>query len=238
MCDCSDSDMIVIGEILRNVTAQVDEKFPDYVPEVLKVKTEVCILPCVWGDNSTDTIESGRRKLGRRSVIHSNRAALVVDARSRRRLAADTFKQLRGRRRSLADSTPAEMAKEACDFAEISQFAYAESEAVVKQIGDSLESMEESTDKDYLKKCSEIEKIAAEMIEELEENVKYTMDAENACIEAKDMAEKGDEKKTEECLKDAKEAAENAMKGLESVQKGQEEAKKKQMDAKKILLKA
>jgi hypothetical protein len=130
------------------------------------------------------------------------------------------------------------MAKEACDFAEISQFAYAESETIVQRIGDSVERMEESTDKDYLKKSSEVEKIAAEMIEELEQNIKYTMDAENACMEAEDMAEKGNEKKTEECLKDAKQAAENAMKGLESVQNGREEAKKKQMEAKKELLKA
>jgi hypothetical protein len=85
------------------------------------------------------------------------------------------------------------MAKEACDFAEISQFAYAESEAFVQRIGDSIESMEESTDKGYLKKCSEAEKIAAEMIKELEQNVKYTVDIENACMEAEDMAEKGNE---------------------------------------------
>jgi DNA repair exonuclease SbcCD ATPase subunit len=130
------------------------------------------------------------------------------------------------------------MAKEACDFAEISRSAYAKSEAAVKQIGDSLDNMEQSTDKDYLKKRSEIEKIAAEMIKELENSVKYTMDSGNACTKARDLAVKGDMKKTEECLKDAKDAAENAMKGLKSVQKGYEDAKKKHMEAKKSLLKA
>jgi len=237
LCDCSDSDMILIGEIIRNVTAQVDETFPDYVPEVLEVNTEVCILPCVWGDNSTETLESSRRKLGRRRRYTFKSGGTCRRCKKSRRLAADTFKQLRGRR-SLADITPAQMAKEACDFAEISQFAYAESEAFVQRIGDSIERMEESTDKDYLKKCSEVEKIAAEMIEELENKVKYTMDAENACLEAEDMAEKGNKTRTEECLKDAKKAAENAMKGLESLQKGHDEAKKKQMEAKKELLKA
>ncbi len=162
--------------------------------------------------------------LGEEGVIHSNRAALVVDARNlvdwrrtRSSSSEDAVVPLR-----TVQCTPTEMTKEACYFAEISQFAYAESSSIVQRIGDSVESMEESTDKDYLKKCSEVEKIPAEMIEELGQNVKYTMDAENACIEAEDMAENGNEKKTEECLKDAKKAAaENDMKGLESVQKGQ-----------------
>jgi hypothetical protein len=237
LCDCSDSDMIVIGEILRNTTAQVDEKFPDYVPEVLKVNTEVCILPCRWEDNSTGTQQSVHRKLGTRTYTYKSGGTCHRCATASR-LAVDTFKQLRGRRHSLADSTPAQMAKEACDFAEVSQFAYDKSKAAVKQIGDSLDNMEESTDEDYLKKRREIEKIAAEMTEELEDSVQYTLDAENACIKAKDLAEKGDEKKTEECLKYAKDAAEKAMKGLESVQKGHQDAKKKHMESKKSLLKA
>jgi|JI7StandDraft_1071085.scaffolds.fasta_scaffold1108503_2 hypothetical protein len=60
---------------------------------------------------------------------------------------------------------------------------------------------EESTDEDYLKKCSDIEKIAIEMMEQLEESIEYTMDAENACIEAKEMAGERNEKKSKECLK-------------------------------------
>ena len=241
LCDCNDADMITIGEILRDCTAQVDEAFPEFVPEVLEVKTEVCILPCVWGDDSTDTLESSGRQLGkrrRRYTFKSGGTCRRCATDARRRLAADTFKQLQGRR-SLGDSTPAEMAKEACDFANVSQLAYDEAEASLKQTGDSLDSMmqEGSTDEGYLKKCREAEEIAAEMIEEFEESVDYIMDAEKACIEAKEMAEKGDEKKTKECLDDAKKAAKNAMKGLESVQKGHEEAKKKHLEAKKIILK-
>jgi hypothetical protein len=33
LCDCDDADMILIGEILRDCTRQVDEKFPEFVPE-------------------------------------------------------------------------------------------------------------------------------------------------------------------------------------------------------------
>lgn len=107
--------------------------------------------------------------LGEEGVIHSNRAALVVDARNlvdwrrtRSSSSEDAVVPLR-----TVQCTPTEMTKEACYFAEISQFAYAESSSIVQRIGDSVESMEESTDKDYLKKCSEVEKIPAEMIEEL-----------------------------------------------------------------------
>ena len=134
--NCTGSDMITIGEILRNVTAQVDEAFPDFVPEVITVKTEVCILPCVWAEPTN----TNRRRLRSRYTFKSGGTCRRCTT-SRRRLAVDMFKQLRGRR-SLGESTPAEMAKEACDFAEVSQFAYDEAKVAVKQVGDILKSME------------------------------------------------------------------------------------------------
>jgi hypothetical protein len=39
------------------------------------------------------------------------------------------------------------------------------------------------------------------MMEQLEERIEYTMDAENACIEAKETAGERNEKKSKECLK-------------------------------------
>jgi hypothetical protein len=136
LCDCDDADM----SFPRDCTRQVDEKFPEFVPEALEVKTDVCILPCVWGENTTDT---GRRQLiaKRRRYTFKSGGTCCRCATARHRLAADMIKKVRGRQRSLGESTPAEMAKEACNFAEVSQFAHVEAEATFNHVGDLLESM-------------------------------------------------------------------------------------------------
>jgi DNA repair exonuclease SbcCD ATPase subunit len=140
--------------------------------------------------------------------------------------------------------SPSELATMACEFANVSQLATDDCEreldTVVSQISD-MEALAESTAVDpdeVIKKCEEVEKIAKEMTEKMEDMMEYISASEQACSDAEQAAEKNDHETAKDALKEAEESAEKVMDYVEDVHKKALEAMKKHKELEEKVMKA
>lgn len=241
LCDCSDEQMFEIGELIRKITKEVDDGFPDFpLPDdIIDINTEVCTMPVVWAGNSTGGIQPIRRNLGRkrkRTYTYKSGGTCRRCKNTATRRLMDEIAKVQGR--ALGDDVPAMMAKEACNLARASRAAYEEMDAHLQRHFDKLNDMEgEADDKRYIKEWEEASDALSDMSDDLEDTVEQVMDADKACSDAKEAAAEHDTEKTKDCLKDAEDAADDVMKGLEKAKRSEADAKDQQMKVVKTALK-
>jgi len=233
---CSDDDYFRIGELIRDITVEVDNNFPDIdspeTADVIDIKTHVCEMPCVWG--VTNNTVQNHRKLATASYTYKS-GGTCRSCRSNR-----VLNEIKSSLRRLSDYPPAEeSAHEACELLEVCEFAFSEAKVSLQKVQKVLDKMvEAATNEDYIKKCADVEKIAGEMEEDMMEMVDYISYAKAACNDATKAVTERDGKKASDCLKDAEEASDDAMKCLKKVNDGMAKAKEEQRHAQEQLMKA
>lgn len=239
-CDCVDSDYLEIGEMIRDITEEVDKEFPNLeaaeAQGVKEIESEVCEMPTVWGDEQ-DTNRRGLRHFARRLGKRRRRFTYKSGGLCRRCKTTTTARLLSELKihhgRDLEELDPKEMAAEACGFADVIRSAYDTSKRQLEKVIQEMKDMlEETTDEKVLKELEDVDKFAEDMEEELEKMLENVEDADKACSAAQNAADEYDEKDAEDALEDAEKAAEEGMKQEEKVIQSGEDAKEQTMKAK------